>query len=79
MSRLYATFRERFKAAVVEDGRSCSKLAVRSGYNADYLRSILRGKKHNCTLLFVEVMADTLNVDPVWLLGLDGVEADGRT
>ena len=76
MSSLYDTFRGRLRTAITEDGRSCAKLADRSGYSAYYLRSVLRGQKSNPTLLFVEVMADTLHVSKAWLLGMSETKQD---
>lgn len=72
MSRLYQTFRERFREAVKADGRPATKLARRSGYSVYHIRATLRGEKNNTTLACVEVMAETLKVDVAWLLGLDG-------
>jgi hypothetical protein len=63
-----STFRSRLKAEIASQNRSIRWLSWRSGYSEEYIRRILTGAKSNPSLLFVECLADSLEVDPLDLL-----------
>ena len=69
MSELHRTFCERVAQIAERDGLSLSAIARRAGYDPTYLQATVRGKRHNCTLEYVESIAGALGVDPLWLLG----------
>ncbi len=63
-----STFRSRLKAEIASQNRSVYWLARRSGYSEEYIRRILTGARTNPSLLFVECMAVSLEMDPLDLL-----------
>jgi transcriptional regulator with XRE-family HTH domain len=64
-------FRERLRSAVQQTGKTWPELSARSGYSATYLQRLINGQRGNPTLDCVSALAETLNVKPAWLLGID--------
>lgn len=65
-------FQEKLKEAIRNDPRPIKQLAFDAGYNYSHIRRVLSGERPNPTLQFVEVMADTLGVPVLYLLGVGG-------
>lgn len=64
-------FRERLRDAIDRHDSTWPELAMKSGYSVSYLQRLVRGDKNNPTIACVNVLAETLNVKPSWLLGFD--------
>lgn len=64
-------FRERLRSAVEKADATWPEMAIRSGYSASYVQRLINGQKSNPTLACVSALAETLNVKPAWLLGVD--------
>lgn len=62
-------FRERLSVAIFQTGRTMTAIAEASGYSEDHIRLIIRGKRVNPTIAFIEAMAVTLDISLFWLLG----------
>lgn len=73
---LAETFRQNLRAAINERGLSVSAVSRRAGYNNDYARKVLSGRKTNPTLQFVEAMAGAVGVVPTDLLNDNGERHD---
>lgn len=64
-------FRERLQTAIDSQNATWPELAAKSGYSVSYLRRLVQGHRVNPTLSCVAALAQTLDVKPAWLLGLD--------
>ena len=65
-------FNKRFDEAVRADGRSMVEIGKAAGYSPGYLWNLTTGVNSNPTLVLVEVLGQTLDIDPLWLLGGEG-------
>ena len=64
-------FRERLQAAIDSQDMTWPELAAKSGYSASYLQRLIGGHRSNPTLSCVAALAETLQVQPAWLLGVE--------
>lgn len=64
-------FRERLQAAIDSQDMTWPELAAKSGYSVSYLRRLVQGHRCNPTLSCVAALAETLQVPPARLLGVD--------
>lgn len=64
-------FRDRLRAAIDSQDMTWPELAAKSGYSASYLQRLVGGHRSNPTLSCVAALAETLQVPPAWLLGVN--------
>lgn len=64
------TFRQRLGEVLRERG-AVKRVAHRAGYSEYYIKSLRCGRQSNPTISVVWALADALEVEPAWLLGID--------
>jgi transcriptional regulator with XRE-family HTH domain len=64
-------FSKRLQSAIDAKDMTWPELANKSGYSASYLQRLISGGRCNPTIACVAALAQTLDVAPSWLLGLD--------
>lgn len=64
-------FLARLRDAIEHKNMTWPELAAKSGYSASYLQRLVLGQRSNPTLSCVAALAETLQVRPAWLLGVE--------
>lgn len=67
-------FSQNLREAARQRNIPIKALSHRAGYDYDYVRRILSGKKTNPTLQLVEALAGAVGVDPIDLLKDSGLQ-----
>ena len=64
-------FSKRLQSAIDANGLTWPELANKSGYSVSYLQRLTTGDRCNPTIACVAALAQTLDVAPSWLLGIE--------
>ncbi len=60
--KIFPTFRENLRAAIKAHPLPTKAICFKAGYNYAYVRKVMSGSKTNPTLLFVESMANAMDL-----------------